>query len=207
MGEHTVPGHIVLVGMMGSGKTTVGRRVAKALGRPFVDADVALEERSGRTVADWFAEESEEAFRQAETDLLRDVLARTEPVVFASGGGVVLSSENRSLLDDPDHTVVWLRAGPKFLADRLASKPPKPHRPLLTGDIHERMATLDARRRDLYGQVADVIVDIEPAHRRGDRPKKELAAAVVEALSAHGVGPVPGAGSVDGDAIDRSEFQ
>ncbi|MCB0963607.1 MAG: hypothetical protein KDA98_09950, partial [Acidimicrobiales bacterium] len=58
--------HLVLVGLMGSGKTTVGKKVAKLLGRPFVDADVELERRSGRSVADWFADEGEAAFRAAE---------------------------------------------------------------------------------------------------------------------------------------------
>lgn len=75
--------------MMGSGKTTVGRRVAKRLGRPFVDADEELERRSGRSVRDWFESEGEDGFRDAEAALLVDLLTAEQPTVIACGGGVV----------------------------------------------------------------------------------------------------------------------
>lgn len=175
--------HIVLVGMMGSGKTTVGRRVAKHLNRPFIDADEELESVHGMSVADWFSERGEDAFRDAEAELLAAMLANPEPSVIATGGGVVLQPSSRALLQSNRCTVVWLRAAPKFLADRLAAKAPKANRPLLRGDIHERMRTFDAQRRSLYASVADVIIDIEPVHRGVERPKKELAAIVINALA------------------------
>ena len=103
--------HLVLVGMMGSGKTTVGKKVARLLDRPFVDADAALEQRTGRTVAEWFAE-GEPAFRQAESDLLADLLTAAEPTVIAAGGGVVVTEDNRKRLSDPGVTVVLLDAVP-----------------------------------------------------------------------------------------------
>ena len=92
------PPHVVLVGLMGSGKSTVGKKVARLLGRPFLDSDVALEQRTGRSVAAWFAEEGEAGFRAAEAALLSELTAGAEQVVFGAGGGVVVTAANRLLL-------------------------------------------------------------------------------------------------------------
>ena len=89
--------HVVLVGLMGSGKTTVGRRLAARLERAFVDADEALEEIADRTIAEVFAEDGERGFRAIEADVLEELLEHHEPTVIASGGGVVLSGENLDL--------------------------------------------------------------------------------------------------------------
>src|SRR4051812_50160205 len=96
-------GPIVLVGLMGSGKTTVGKKVARLVGRPFADADVELEARTGRTVADWFASDGEDGFRAAEADVLAALLAQTDPAsaVIATGGGVVVIEANRRALSVP----------------------------------------------------------------------------------------------------------
>ncbi len=182
MADADAPSHLVFVGMMGSGKTTVGRRVAKRLDYRFVDTDAELEERTGRTVAEWFSTESEAAFRDAESEVLASLLALPEPVVIATGGGAVVRDENRAALNRDGITVVWLRSGPKFLATRMAQAPQKEHRPLLTGDLLATLTQIDEQRRHLYEEVADVIVDIEPVHRSGSKPKKRLAAIVVDAL-------------------------
>lgn len=178
------PAKIVLVGLMGSGKTTVGKKVGKLTGIPFVDADVALEARSGRSVADWFAE-SEAAFRAAEVDLLTDLLAGDDPVVVGAGGGVVVSPANRERLQASDVTAVYLHGEPAFLASRAQAKP---HRPLL----HDRdprlvFEQLYTARDELYRSVADAIVEIQPAHLAGEKPKWRIAETVVEAVAELGV--------------------
>lgn len=169
---------------MGAGKSTVGKKVAKMLDRRFVDADVELESRTGRSVADWFARAGESGFREAESELLGDLLAGDEPLVVGAGGGVVLKKANRRRLLRPDVTVVYLHGEPGFLATRAARKP---HRPLLAerepGELFEEMyATRDA----LYREVADVVVEVAPHHAEGERPKWRMAETVVEALVARG---------------------
>jgi shikimate kinase len=175
--------HVVLVGMMGSGKTTVGRRVAARLDRPFLDADAELEERSGRTVGEWFAESGEDAFRDAESATLTALLDHPEPAVIAAGGGVVIRAENRSALRDP--FVVLLDAGPAFLASRVARKS---HRPLVAEDAKGTLERLHAERGSWYREVADVVVAVEPAHRT-EHPKRELADQVSVLVLAHEAEP------------------
>lgn len=181
------PRHVVLVGLMGAGKTTVGKKAAKLLGWRFLDADVELEARSGRSVRDWFEQEGEAAFRAAERDLLADVLASSEPVVFGAGGGVVVSAANRQRLAEPDVAVVYLHGTPAFLASRAKAKP---HRPLLTGDPAEVLASMYAERDGWYREVADGIVEVAPAHEAGGKPKWRLAEQVLEVLEPLGIAPV-----------------
>lgn len=173
-----MPGPVVLVGLMGSGKTTVGRRLAAKLDRPFVDADEALEERAGRPIADIFADDGEDAFRDLETKVLAELLEREDAPVIASGGGVVVREANRELLTDtPDVLVVWLNAAPAFLASRVAQKEQKVHRPLLAGDEGPRevLQRLHAERAPLYDEVADLEVDVQPYHEGFDKPKRAMA--------------------------------
>jgi shikimate kinase len=147
--------HVVLVGMMGSGKTTVGRRVAAVLGRPFADSDEIIEARTGRTVAEIFAAEGEPAFRGIETDVLAECLAATEPTVIAAAGGVVLEAENRRRLVGAG-TVVWLKVPVGTLVVRVAGST---HRPLLDGDPEGVLAELSEAREALYLEVADLTLD------------------------------------------------
>ena len=168
--------HLVLVGLMGSGKSSVGRRVAVALGRPFVDTDHRIERREGRTIRDIFATDGEEAFREVESSVLADVLSSNEPTVIATGGGIVVRSDNRDRLaegrDNGVH-VVWLRATIDTLAARLTAGASR--RPLLDGDVRERLSELDERRRELYGAVASEIVDVD------DRSLDDVVSAVLAA--------------------------
>jgi shikimate kinase len=177
-----VASSVVLVGLMGSGKTTVGRRVAALLDRPFVDADEALEARAGRPIAEIFAEDGEEGFRDLESAVLADLLEAEEPSVIASGGGAVLREVNRERLGAADVTVVWLDASPAFLASRIERKA---HRPLLASDESPRQVLdrLHAERAPLYAEVADVVVQVEPFHREEDQPKRALAERIAELVA------------------------
>jgi len=149
--------HVVLVGMMGVGKTTIGRALAARLGRPFVDSDAEVEARTGRTVRELFAADGEAAFRSLESSVLRDALARPEPTVVAAAGGSVLDARNRELMRTAG-TVVWLRASPQRLVERVAGGA---HRPLLEQDPAGTLVRLAAEREPLYRRVADVVVDVD----------------------------------------------
>lgn len=187
-------GHVVLVGLMGSGKTTAGRRAAARLEREFIDADRALEEIADRTIPEIFDTDGEAGFRAIETDVLEELLEHHQPTVIATGGGVVLAEANRRILRDPSITVVWLDASPAFLASRVEGKP---GRPLLAGDEPAAavLGRLHAERAPLYAEVADITVDIQPPARGGDHPKETVADRVVELVLAHEARLAEGASS------------
>ena len=166
--------HLVLIGMMGSGKTTVGRRVAARLGRRLYDSDAEVEARTGRTVREIFETDGEAAFRVEEARALADALADPEPVVVAAAGGVVLDPRNRERLRQAG-TVVWLDARPDALARRVSTGA---HRPLLGDDPLTALRRLDSERRPLYGEVADHVVPVE------DRPLDDVVADVLAAVGA-----------------------
>jgi 5-deoxy-5-amino-3-dehydroquinate synthase len=150
--------HVVLVGMMGAGKTTVGRRVAKLLGRPLLDSDQMIESRTGRTVREIFEADGEAAFRALETAALVDALEEPEPLVIAAAGGVLLRPENREALQRAHAKVVWLRADPTVLAERAVRGE---HRPLLDGDPLAAMNRLLPEREPLYRGAADLVLDTD----------------------------------------------
>lgn len=193
MTDSSWPRHVVLVGLMGSGKTTVGRRLAARLDRPFVDADAALVEVADRSIAEIFATDGEPSFRALEADVLEELLEHHEPTVIASGGGVVLAEQNRRRLAAPEVTVVWLRAEPAFLASRVEGRT---HRPLLQGEEPARavLARLQAERDPLYAEVADITVDVEPFHVADDAPRQALGDRVAELVAAHEAGLTSGVG-------------
>lgn len=176
--------HVVLIGLMGAGKTTVGRALARHLDRDFIDADVALAEITDRTIPDIFATDGEEGFRAIEADVLEELLEHHQPAVIATGGGVVLRDDNRCRLAAPEVTVVWLDASPAFLASRVEGRT---HRPLLNGDEPARdvLARLRAERGPLYAEVADIIVDVEPFHHDTEKPKRALTERIAELVLAH----------------------
>ena len=107
--------HLVLVGLMGAGKTTVGMRCAELLGRSFVDTDSVVECATGKTVAEIFFDEGEARFRELERDAVADVCASPEPLVIGCGGGAVLDPTTRRRLRAVG-LVVWLQASPPVLA-------------------------------------------------------------------------------------------
>lgn len=176
--------HVVLVGLMGSGKTTVGKRLAARLALDFVDADAALEEITDRSIGDIFEHDGEARFRDLEEDTFEELLEHHEPTVIASGGGLVLRSTNRARLRRREVTVVFLDAGPAFLASRVERKP---HRPLLHGEESTRdvLTRLHAERAPLYAEVADITVAVEPFHATEDKPKRALAQHIAALVADH----------------------
>ncbi len=151
------PRAIVLVGLMGTGKTTAGRLLAERLGVAFVDTDDLIQERAGRTVREIFEADGEPAFRTVESEVLLDTIGSPEPLVLAAAGGVVLAETNRRALRQPGVRVVWLRADPAVLVDRVVGQD---HRPLLDDDPAGTFASMRADREPLYAEVADVAIDV-----------------------------------------------
>ncbi len=152
-----MPDRLLLVGMMGAGKTTVGERCAARLGWRYLDSDAQVMAETGRTVPEIFAEDGEAAFRAEESRVLAEAVSGPEGVVVSVAGGAVLAGANRGLLQRSG-TVVWLRADPAVLAARVGTGE---GRPLLGDDPAAALAALDVVRRPLYGAVADAVVDVD----------------------------------------------
>jgi shikimate kinase len=150
--------HVVFVGLMGSGKSTVSRLLAERLQRPLYDTDHMIEARTGRTVREIFTEDGESAFRALEAEVFAEALHGATPAVIAAAGGVVLSAENRQMLHDQPVRVVWLRADPGVLAERVKLGA---HRPLLDADPASALQTMAEDREPFYREVADVIITVD----------------------------------------------
>ena len=148
---------ILLVGMMGAGKTTVGRALAAQLGYGYVDSDHQVENRTGQTVRQIFETRGEAAFRQEEKLALGEALAGDAPVVVSVAGGAVLDPDNRERLRHAG-LVVWLRARPEVLAKRVLDAN---HRPLLGDDPLSALSLLYRVRAPFYEELADVVIDVE----------------------------------------------
>jgi shikimate kinase len=171
MGSHG--DHVVLVGMMGSGKTSVGQQLATRLGVGFVDSDEQIERLTGRTVREIFEDDGEAAFRKLEAEALAAAVESPARSVIAAAGGVVLDAANRELLRRAG-TVVWLRARPEVLAARVREGD---HRPLLGDDALCVLRRLEAERAPLYDEVADAVLDV------GDLSPDETATRIAELVA------------------------
>ncbi len=148
---------ISLVGLMGSGKTTIGRLLAARLRWPFVDLDEAIVARAGKPIPHVFEEDGECAFRALEGEALQAVAASGRELVLATGGGAVMRAPNRQRLREAGQ-VIWLDAPPEVLAARIAGDA---NRPLLHGvEPLARMRELDRQRRGIYRELADLRVDV-----------------------------------------------
>jgi shikimate kinase len=163
---------ILLVGMMGAGKSTTGRLLAGRLGWAYLDSDEQVERDTGRSVPQIFATEGEAAFRAAESRVLAEALAAPGPAVVSVAGGAVLDPANRVALAAAG-PVVWLRARPETLAARVGDGA---GRPLLEQDQAATLAALDEVRRPLYAELATVVVDVDR------RDPEAVVAAVLAAL-------------------------
>jgi shikimate kinase len=144
--------NIYLIGPMGTGKTAVGKHLARLLGVPFIDSDAEIERAAGVDIPYIFEQESEAGFRQREREALAALCAR-EPIVLATGGGAILAPENRQLLHETG-VVVFLQTS---LAQQLQRVGNGRGRPLLKGmDMAKRLAELREVREPLYAQTADI---------------------------------------------------
>lgn len=171
-------GNIFLVGMMGAGKTTLGKALAKKLQREFIDTDKVLVERTGVSVNTIFEIEGEEGFRRRESAVLAE-LAQRPGCVIATGGGAVLSEENRRVMRE-NGTVVYLRARLDSLWERTRQDTSRPL--LRTPDPRATLADLLEKRDPLYRDAAHVIVDT------GFQSAATLVSRVTAALDAHSPG-------------------
>ena len=166
-------GPIVLVGLMGAGKSTVGRLVAGLCGRRFLDLDEEIVRRTGRTVPELFAESGEVGFREIEARVTRDIAARAPEaaeLVVAAGGGWMFNRAARTAL--PRATTVWLKVGPAEAARRMG--PERADRPLLAGvDPASRLRALLDERLPAY---RDATYTVDTAGRTADAVAREVAA-------------------------------
>jgi shikimate kinase len=163
---------VVLVGLMGSGKSTVGALVAARTDRVFVDVDVVIAAETGKTVRELWEDGGEAAYRPLESEAVLRVLAGDIPSVLAAPGGVVLNATVRAAL--AGHCVVWLRTRPATLAGRVRVGD---HRPLLGDTPAETLAVMAVARAELYRQVATATLDTD------GRSPDAVAAAVVGLLA------------------------
>ena len=146
---------IFLVGLMGAGKTTVGKLLAKQLGKAFIDSDHEIEVRTGVRIPVIFEIEGEAGFRKREEAVIADLVKRPD-IVLGTGGGAVLSAYNRELLRTHG-TVVYLRGTPEQLYERTRHDRGRPL--LQTEDPLARLRELYAQRDPLYREIADLVVD------------------------------------------------
>jgi shikimate kinase/3-dehydroquinate synthase len=152
---HPKNNNIFLVGLMGAGKTTIGRLLARKLNRRFVDADHEIEARTGATIPWIFEIEGEACFRRREADVIRDLSAQ-QGLVLATGGGAVLNPASRALLAERG-TVIYLRASIGSILQRTANDK---NRPLLqTADPRGKLEQLWTERDPLYREIADLVID------------------------------------------------
>jgi shikimate kinase len=165
---------IALVGLMGVGKSSVGRRLAIALGLPFKDADTEIEAAAGRSISEIFSMFGEAAFRDGERRVIARLL-EDPPFVLAAGGGAFAQPATRALIQSKA-TSVWLKADLDVIAKRVGRRD---HRPLLIGK--DPMEVLQAHVRDRYPafEQADVVVET------GDSAHQVAVEAVIKALAAH----------------------
>ncbi len=145
--------HIILIGFMGSGKTTVGKRLSESLNIPFVDTDEEIEKTSNMKIADIFSKYGEVYFRDLETKEVRKLLKDTKRKVISVGGGLAVQERNQPYLKKMG-TVIFLEAREENLIKRLTGDTTRPM--LKGGDLKERIETLMKQRQEAYHRVADL---------------------------------------------------
>lgn len=169
---------VALVGFMGTGKTTVGRALARELGWAFVDVDSEISRRTGLSIPEVFSQHGEAAFRRMEVDALEELLGKPGSVI-GCGGGIVTAARGRAALARA--FVVYLAADEQALVARLERAPDK--RPLVAGlegaALAERVHELLVERRPLYAEVADIAVD-------SAQPTGQVIRRILRGMRAHG---------------------
>ena len=150
--------NLILCGMMGAGKTTIGIQIAKLTGRRWYDTDGMIVDRHGK-ISDIFEYYGEAHFRRLETEIVKE-LARQDDLVISTGGGLVLKSENNAVLQE-NGKIVFLRASFHTLAERLNVDGTRPLLQSSTESIRDRLEKLLKERTPVYEQVSDYIVDVD----------------------------------------------
>jgi shikimate kinase len=170
--------NIFLVGLMGAGKTTVGRALAKRLNKKFIDSDHEIEARTGASIPLIFEIEGEASFRHRESEVIRDLTLQSD-IVLATGGGAILKAENRDYLKTRG-TVIYLRASVNSILQRTSHDK---NRPLLqTADPRQRLEQLAQEREPYYLEVADLVIET-------GRPNvQSLVSAIISQLESIGKG-------------------
>ena len=151
----TINDNIFFVGLMGAGKTTIGKLLAKKLKKTFYDTDHEIEKKLGVKVSVIFELEGEEGFRKRETQMI-DELTNKKDIILATGGGAVLSEENRRLLKERGK-VIYLNAKPQHLAKRMAFDKDRPL--LQQGNMLDTLNNLYQERHPLYLGISSFVVD------------------------------------------------
>jgi shikimate kinase len=150
--------HIALLGLMGSGKTTVGQLVADQLGWPLIDSDLVVQERTGMSVAELWERGGEAAYRPHEREAVTQALAGPGPDVVAVAAGAIEDPIAVASLHQHGVLRIWLRAQPETVAGRVTTSD---HRPLIVDDPIAVLATQAEERADAYESVADLVLDVE----------------------------------------------
>jgi len=164
---------VVLVGMMGSGKSSVGRRLASRLGLPFVDADAEIETAAGMTIPEIFAQRGEAEFRDGERRVISRILTTRAPLVLATGGGAFINAETRQRVKELGISV-WLKAEPEVLMRRVRKRS---NRPLLqTSDPEATLRRMLGDREPVYA-LADLTI------QSSDEPHEVVVGDTIAALA------------------------
>ena len=167
---------IVLVGLMGAGKTTLGRRIAPELGLPFIDSDSEVEKTAGCTIGEIFKNSGEKIFRDIERRVMLKLLSQS-PAVIGSGGGSFMDVDTRNLIRKKG-TSIWLRADLELLYRRARRRT---HRPLLNNDDPRKTLMRLMEERYAVYQKADLIFDVT------EEPPDKMAIKLVETLINYGI--------------------
>ena len=150
--------NIILIGYMGSGKSTVGYKAAKAVEYKFLDTDVLIEEAEGMSISKLFEEKGEPYFREMETETIKRLIAEPKGKIIATGGGLPMKEGNAELLKKLG-TVIYLKAETDTLMKRLSGDTARPL--LKNGDLREKIETMLAIRGPVYESTADVILQTD----------------------------------------------
>lgn len=150
--------NIILIGYMGSGKSTVGRKAAKAVEYNFLDTDALIEKEEGMTISKLFEEKGEPYFREKETETIRRLIAEPKGKIIATGGGLPMKEGNAELLKELG-TVIYLKAETDTLLKRLSGDTTRPL--LQNGELREKIETMLAIRGPVYESCADVVLQTD----------------------------------------------
>lgn len=150
--------NIILIGYMGCGKSTIGKKLSYAVRKPYVDTDKLIETKEKKTISTIFSEQGEEAFREMETACIKSLFAQKQEHVIAVGGGLPLRSQNRALLKKLG-TVIYLRAKPETIYERLKTDTTRPL--LQCADPKEKISRMLLQRAPVYEEAASYVVDVD----------------------------------------------